>query len=190
MGDNDYKRKWQIALRRYIIESRPAFEYAPYFGISNAGFRDWIEASFKPGMNWLNFGKAWQIDHVVPVSLFNHENESELRLCWNFINIHPTTRGEGENKIKFDVSNSISYFNEIYTKTSFYLAAEMVEKLKRMADQKPPELEKRVGFLNEKKGFLNEIKNFGNIEMELINKGLSPKEALAEAKNIRRLSSL
>ena len=81
------KRKWQIALRRYIIAGFKCFNYAPYFGIDAANFRKWIEIQFDKDTNWENFSKAWQFDHIVPVAYFNLKDEVDLKLCWNFINI-------------------------------------------------------------------------------------------------------
>ena len=52
------KRKWQIALRRYVIEQNRSSFYAPYFGLDIKSFRDWIEVQFDRGMNWDNFSKV------------------------------------------------------------------------------------------------------------------------------------
>ena len=81
------KRRWQIALRRYIIEKNPCFAYAPYFGLDIENFRKWIEIQFDEELNWDNFSKKWQFDHIVPVAYFDFDSESDLRLCWNFMNV-------------------------------------------------------------------------------------------------------
>jgi hypothetical protein len=188
MGMSDQKRKWQIALRRYIIEGRPAVEYAPYFGINSKGFRSWIELGFKPEMEWSNFGKVWQLDHIVPVSFFNSDSEKELCLCWNFINIKPSLR-EGLESPRFDSLITMEYFQKLYDKSGYYLAMEMVLKIKRINDKKILELDHLVNFLVQNKEFLNQVEGLSSLEMELINSGLDIHEAIKEAENIRRLSS-
>lgn len=188
--DGAIKRKWQIALRRYIIEGRPAFEYAPYFGLDSKSFREWIEISFDSHMNWSNFGKLWHIDHIVPVSFFDLNSEKELCLCWNFINIHPSLRG-AEDGYFFDSAKAISFFDSLYQKSGYYLAGELVYKIKAIVESgKIPEITKKTDFLNKKKEYLAQLEGFSAVEMELINKGMRPEEAAEEAKNIIRLSSL
>src|SRR5690606_15686008 len=80
------KRKWQIALRRYILESQPSTQYAPYFGITNEGFRSWISFQLV-NLTWEDFGKKWQLEHIVPFQYFDINNEEDLKLCWNYLNI-------------------------------------------------------------------------------------------------------
>src|ERR1700733_6249523 len=81
------KRKWQIALRRYVLEQNKSSYYAPFFGIDSGNFRKWIELQFEKDMNWENFSLIWQFDHIIPVNYFDFTNKNDLRLCWNFINI-------------------------------------------------------------------------------------------------------
>jgi hypothetical protein len=188
MSKSDLKRKWQIALRRYIIEGRPAVEYAPYFGIHNIGFRRWIELSFKNGMTWSSFGKIWQLDHIVPVSLFNLDNEKDLFLCWNFINIKPSFR-ESSDTSHFDSNGVIEYFEVLYEKSGYNLAKEMVIKIKSVYKNQEYDIDHLVGFLVENKDFLNRVGRLSSLEMELINSGKGIDEAIKEAEDIRRLSS-
>lgn len=53
-------------------------------------FKNYIEASFKEGMNWDNYGKnGWHIDHKIPVSWFNLENPNCLKAAFNYKNHQP-----------------------------------------------------------------------------------------------------
>ena len=65
------KRKWQIALRRYVLEKNKSSQYARYFGLPIYMFRNWIELQFDESLNWDNFSTAWQFDHIVPIALFD-----------------------------------------------------------------------------------------------------------------------
>ena len=55
------KRKWQIALRRYVLEKNKSSFYAPYFGLGIETFRKWIEVQFDSETNWENFSESWQL---------------------------------------------------------------------------------------------------------------------------------
>lgn len=46
------KRKWQIALRRYVLERNVCVDYAPYFGLDIERMRHWFECQFPPGIGW------------------------------------------------------------------------------------------------------------------------------------------
>jgi hypothetical protein len=81
------KRKWQIALRRYVLEGSPARNYAPYFGLDIKNMRYWFELQFEKDYSWNNFGKRWQFSHLIQVTHFDFESELELNLCWNFTNL-------------------------------------------------------------------------------------------------------
>jgi hypothetical protein len=37
-----------------------------YLGCDMEDFREWIEAQFKQGMSWNNYGE-WHIDHIIPL---------------------------------------------------------------------------------------------------------------------------
>ena len=43
------KRRWQIALRRYVIERNISTFYAPYFGLDVENIRIWFEMQFDAG---------------------------------------------------------------------------------------------------------------------------------------------
>src|SRR6185503_16184229 len=81
------KRKWQINLRRYIFKETPSPHYAPYFGLDIKNMRLWLEYQFTEKQGWDNFGKLWQLDHIIPVTYFDHSQEDELKMCWNFTNL-------------------------------------------------------------------------------------------------------
>ena len=51
----------------------------------------YLESKFSPGMNRKNYGKFWNIDHIVPCSSFNLENNEELLKCFNYLNTQPLT---------------------------------------------------------------------------------------------------
>ncbi len=47
----------------------------------------WVEAQFSPGMTWLNRGRVWHVDHIIPLSLAT--NATELACLWQKENLRP-----------------------------------------------------------------------------------------------------
>ena len=56
-----------------------------------------LEAQFKPGMSWENYGK-WHIDHIKPCALFNQEDDAEFAECWSLNNLQPLWASENVRK--------------------------------------------------------------------------------------------
>lgn len=69
----------------------------------------WLECNFKPDMTWENYGTYWDIDHVIPLSLFDFSQEINIKICYNWINLRPL-----EKKVNIAKSNVIQeiYINE------------------------------------------------------------------------------
>jgi hypothetical protein len=127
------KRKWQLALRRYVLEKNISASYAYYFGLSIEQFRNWIEIQFTEGLNWGNFGSAWQFDHIVPVAYFDFSLEEDLILCWNFSNIRVEVIDLNKNRgNRIDVISVKPYFEALYNKTGFSLCLKMIDKISRI----------------------------------------------------------
>ena len=47
-----------------------------------------LEAKFKPGMSWSNYGK-WHIDHIKPCASFDLSKPKEQQKCFNYLNLQP-----------------------------------------------------------------------------------------------------
>ena len=71
-----------------------------YLGISYLNFIKWIKYQFNSKMNMKNYGSYWSIDHVIPCSSFNLENNEKLKECFNWSNLRPL------EKIKNSYKNS------------------------------------------------------------------------------------
>jgi hypothetical protein len=57
-----------------------------------------LEKTFKPGMTRENYGKVWEMDHIIPCSSFDLNNPGEQIKCFNYKNLQPLW--EIDNKIK------------------------------------------------------------------------------------------
>jgi hypothetical protein len=49
------------------LKSEKSKHSIQYLGCNIDEFKEHIEKQFETGMNWDNFGKVWQIDHIVPI---------------------------------------------------------------------------------------------------------------------------
>lgn len=59
-----------------------------------------LEKQFKPGMTWDNHGTYWQIDHIIPVSVFHFKNPEDIdfQRCWALKNLRPLKAFENRSK--------------------------------------------------------------------------------------------
>lgn len=49
----------------------------------------YLEARFKRGMKWSNYGTVWEIDHRIPCASFDLTDESHQRSCFHYSNLQP-----------------------------------------------------------------------------------------------------
>lgn len=55
-----------------------------------------LERQFSGQIAWNNFGKAWHIDHILPVCSFSFSSydHPEFRACWSLANLRPLLKRE------------------------------------------------------------------------------------------------
>lgn len=184
------KRKWQLALRRYVLEKKPAYAYAPYFGLDVEGFRQWIALQFTTELNWANFATAWQFDHIVPVTYFDFSDEADLLLCWNFVNIRVERLGLNKARgNRMDVLAVKPYFQDLYNKTGYNFCQKMIDKLAIIEVsniESDPEIEK---FIIKNKEHLEMIATLNSEEFARFNQGVSVKNILLEREILKKFGN-
>ena len=185
------KRKWQINLRRYVIEKSPCPYYAPYFGLDIENIRKWFESQFTSSLNWENFAKAWQFNHIIPVIYFDHSRDEELRLCWNFTNLRvepfELTRDSGK---RLDVLGARSYFDELFLKTGYPITKALRDKIARIESSEFISSTPQQNFLAGHKEYLEQIQNYSAFEFELLNQGRSLEEVEKEIAFLKKNTQL
>lgn len=185
------KRKWQINLRRYVIEKSPCPLYAPYFGLDIENIRKWFEYQFSKGLSWENFAKEWQFDHIIPVVYFDHSSDKELRLCWNFINLRVEPLQLNKNRgSRIDVLGAKSYFDEIHLKTGYSMAKALRNKITEIELSELASSEPQQKFLADHKEYLEHIENYSVFEFELLNNGRSIDEVNKEIAFLKKNTPL
>lgn len=58
-------------------------------GCSASDFKAHLESKFKKGMTWENYGTYWHVDHIIPVTHFNHADMKQVAQCWHYTNLQP-----------------------------------------------------------------------------------------------------
>jgi len=58
-------------------------------GCTGKQLKQYIEAQFKRGMTWENYGSFWHIDHIQPLASFNLADRNHLILACNWMNLRP-----------------------------------------------------------------------------------------------------
>jgi hypothetical protein len=181
------KRKWQLALRRYVLEQNKNSAYAYYFGLGIEEFRKWIEIQFTEELSWENFGTAWQFDHIVPVAYFDFAIEEDLLLCWNFINIR-VERIE-LNKVRgnrIDVMSVRPYFEALYKKTGYAFCLKMLDKINIIDVSNIVSEPVIEDFIIQNKTHLELVSTLSKEEFSLLNLGKSINDILLEREIIKK----
>jgi hypothetical protein len=174
------KRKWAIALRRYVIEKARCPQYAPYFGLDSNSFREWIELQFDSDSTWDTFATAWQFDHIVPVNYFDFNDEEDLKLCWNFINIRVEKVHNKDEGNRIDVIAAKSFFKELFLKTGLPTCKKMIDKIEKI-EASQVGLNKAIeNFILKLKPGLEKMATFTTEEFEKLNMGMTPEQVAYE----------
>jgi hypothetical protein len=72
-----------------------------------------MESKFSPNMTWENI----DLDHHIPVSHFDHSDESEIKKCWHWTNFKPMFKSSNrskQNNLPIDyLENKIIWIDEV-----------------------------------------------------------------------------
>ncbi len=182
------KRKWQLAFRRYVLENALSEKYAPYFGLDHQTIRKWFEIQFTEGLNWENFGSAWQFDHIIPIAYFNFEIEEDLYLCWNFINIRIEAIMPDNSKAeRIDTLVAKAYFENLYSQTEFSICKRLLDKINQLEANSIQENYQEIkAFLINQKEWLEQVATLTKEEFARFNKGTSIENVMKEREILKK----
>jgi hypothetical protein len=111
------KKRLQIALRRLYATNAPSKEILTLIGIDKQGFINNVNKYLLEGMTKENFGKIWGLDHIVPVDLFDINDEAEKKLCYNYQNIIPMFNNDNRLKgasVHFSLAKLETMYTNVY----------------------------------------------------------------------------
>lgn len=104
---NDINRRLARAQRNYIYKCLTQFKNKKqsslqYLHCSLSHLKDWLEFQFIEDMSWSNYGNLWTVDHVLPLSEFNLDDEKEQYIAFDWKNLQPSkTNFSKSSKILF-----------------------------------------------------------------------------------------
>lgn len=72
------------------VGSKAGRKWEGLVGYTIDGLKRHLEAQFKEGMLWQNYGE-WHIDHKIPISVFNFltPEDIDFKKCWALSNLQP-----------------------------------------------------------------------------------------------------
>lgn len=89
------------------VEKKKNVRTHELLGCDEVFFRNYIISKFTNGMTLDNYGKnGWQLDHIIPITLFDHNNKDELEQCCHYTNFQPLWAHDNEH-VKSDLWNGI-----------------------------------------------------------------------------------
>lgn len=105
LTDEAYSIRERLRTRiRQAVKDRfgiKAYRSSELLGCSIPDFRIYIESKFEPGMDWDNWGHGkdkWNLDHIVPCSLFDLTKPAHQKRCFHFSNYQPMWQVENFKK--------------------------------------------------------------------------------------------
>ena len=69
-----------------------------YLGCDSEQYFNWLKYNFNETYNFENYGDIWHIDHVIPIHIFNLNNEEEQLLAFNWRNTMPLLANDNLKK--------------------------------------------------------------------------------------------
>ena len=112
-----------------LIKKNKSIEY---LGCDIQFLKNWLEYQFDEKMNWNNYGKYWTIDHILPLSLFEFQNNQDNKIAFNWTNLQPLVDNFSKsNKIRLDnfYNSGIKALNFMLIKNNFCGYQSIIERL-------------------------------------------------------------
>ena len=110
---NDISFKLQSVLRnrlRVSLKGKGKYSSAVKdLGCSIEYFKNYLELKFRSNMTWENYGVAWNLDHIIPLSAFNLQDSIHFKASCNYRNLQPLW--VQENLSKSDKYNEEDFLN-------------------------------------------------------------------------------
>ncbi|MEO6583250.1 MAG: hypothetical protein ABIO05_02940 [Ferruginibacter sp.] len=176
------RKKWQIALRRYVIDNNPSLQYAPYFALNATLLKEWLQSQFHKGINWDNFAEKWHLNNVVSPIHFDLNVKDDKKLCWNFINI----KVQENDQSGLSEIGARSYFNKMYKATGYIFCLKMLDKLTHLEGESKTQTDISAAFILKNAQDIETIATLSETTLQRINKGVSLHEIRMENEIIKK----
>lgn len=86
-----YKLRQNISSRIYdaLKKNYKKSKTSELLGCKIDFYKLYLESLFFPEMTWENYGKIWEIDHIIPCSKFDLLDLESQKQCFNYMNTEP-----------------------------------------------------------------------------------------------------
>jgi uncharacterized protein (DUF983 family) len=97
---NDPEFKFKKLLSRRILHclKNKTMKTNKYLGCNSSEYNLWLCSYYNETINFENHGTVWHIDHVIPISTFNLEDNNEKLLAFNWRNTMPLLKEDNLSK--------------------------------------------------------------------------------------------
>jgi hypothetical protein len=102
-------------------------------GISISAFMDYIEKQFSCEMNWSNYGEAWELDHIYPLSKADLSDRAQFLAVANYRNYQPLTPEENMAKKDAVTQRALELFSRLVSSARRALRENSKEKPQTVA---------------------------------------------------------
>jgi hypothetical protein len=85
---NTIKDNFRRRINHALCGNKLSLKNENILGCDIETYKEYLELLFEPGMTWENRGE-WVIDHIMPLSLFNLEDEEQMKISFHFSNTQP-----------------------------------------------------------------------------------------------------
>ena len=128
------KQRQLADLRIFLRGKGSGGKVREYIGLNVGELKILLESRMKPSMSWNNYGKHWQVDHVVPFWLFDMDDEKDLKLVWHPDNLLPLI-GKHNNHKEGNLEFALSVLRESPWSHRTEILMERVEKELKIMDE-------------------------------------------------------
>lgn len=84
-------------------------------GCSIEFLKQYLEAKFYAGMTWNNWGKIWELDHIIPLWKFDLTDREQFLIANNYENLQPLTVDKHKKKSAEELNQFWSLQNDNQT---------------------------------------------------------------------------
>lgn len=139
------KFKRTVRSRIYIgLKQRKTMHTISYLGCSSADYFQWM-LTYDERYTIENRGTEWHIDHVIPLSHFNLEDEDEQKIAFNWRNTMPLNAKENLSKnnkiLPLQIEQHVKYLSDYHKDKKLELPQVFIDLFaKHLVDGKPPKL--------------------------------------------------
>lgn len=92
------KVKLRTRLGRAIKRKTKTWSAVGDLGCSIDFLKGWLEAQFRHGMTWDNYGPVWHIDHIRPLASFDLTVREDFVAACHYTNLQPLFAQENRHK--------------------------------------------------------------------------------------------